>query len=195
MENTDLQYLRDVVERTHPPAVNHYWSVPLAWGAIITAGYLLCAFLGATGRTRELVWVWPILIFAIAWPLQVYLIRRVRSRLGDKGIRPRPRKDLAICWIAISAIGFLWSAGLAITGMLHDHWNLLPLLWSSLCFIGYIVNGVLLSKEWLWAAGVLFASIVAVFLAGPSWYWAAGLWLGLTYVIAGFFGRRNAALA
>jgi hypothetical protein len=53
----------------------------------------------------------------------------------------------------------------------EHHPDVLSFLWTSGYFIGFVMNGVLLSSEWFWAAGVLFASIVTAFLAGPDFYW------------------------
>ncbi len=57
----DLQKIRsmifvffcDVVARTHPPAVNNYWSVTLMWGCVLTFGYILvCTWLGLEAQVR-----------------------------------------------------------------------------------------------------------------------------------------------
>lgn len=144
------------------------------------------------GKTAILAWVWPILIFLVAWPLHWYLGRKVRSGIERGGVRPRFRKDLAVCWAGIAGMGLLWTAGLGVSGTIVRNWSLLCLVWGSLYFVGYLVNGVLLSSEWLWAAGVLLASLIAAFLAGPSFYWLPGLWIGGTFVLAGLLGRRNA---
>ena len=58
------------------------------------------------------------------------------------------------------------------------------------------MNGVLLSKEWFWAAGVLLASLIAAFLIGylkdrPAFYWLPGYWIPGTLLLAGLLGRRN----
>ncbi len=75
-------------------------------------------------------------------------------------------------------MGLLWTAGLGISGLLADKWYLLCFVWGSLYFVGYVMNGVLLSREWLWAAGVLLASLIGAFLAGPDFYWLPGVWIG-----------------
>jgi predicted transcriptional regulator len=49
------------------------------------------------------------------------------------------------------------------------------------------MNAVLLSKEWFWAAEALLAG----FLAGPD-YWLPGIGIGVTFLLAGVLGRRNA---
>jgi hypothetical protein len=67
-------------------------------------------------------------------------------------VRPRFRKHLMCLWMSITLMCFR-SCG------------------PSVYFIGFVMNGVLLSSEWFWAAGVLFASIVTAFLAGPDFYW------------------------
>ncbi len=189
---TDVRFLRDAVARTQPPAVNRYWPVTLGWGIVVLAGYLICAYLGTTGRLAALPWVWPLLLGLVAFPLHWYLVRRVRSRINQEGVRPRFRKDLAFCWISITIIGLLWTAGLIASGMIGKYWYVLSFLWCSLYFVGYVINGVLISSEWLWAAGVLLASLVAAYLAGPDFYWLPGLWMGGTLVLAGVLGRRNA---
>jgi hypothetical protein len=188
----DVRFLRDVVERTQPPAVNRFWPVTLSWGCVITLGYLFCALLGMAGKTAILAWVWPVLIFLVALPLHWYLARKVRLGIEQGGVRPRFRKDLMVCWFSIAGMGLLWTAGLGISGMMAGHWSLLCLVWGSLYFVGYAMNGVLVSGEWLWAAAVLLASLIAAFLAGPGFYWLPGLWIGGTFVLAGLLGRRNA---
>src|SRR5271157_561758 len=188
----DVRFLREVVERTQPPAVNHFWPVTLSWGCVITLGYLICGFLGMAGRMAILAWVWPVLVFLVALPLHWHLSRRVRLGVEQRGVRPRFRKDLMACWLSIAGMGLLWTAGLGISGAMAGHWSSLCLVWGSLYFVGYVMNGVLLSREWLWAAAVLLASIMAVFLAGPDFYWLPGLWIGGTFVLAGLLGRRNA---
>ena len=74
-------------------------------------------------------------------------------------------------WLSITLIGLLWSEGLGVLGLINSHWYVLSFLWSSIYFIGFIMNGVLISSEWFWAAAVLLASVVAAFLAGPDLYW------------------------
>jgi hypothetical protein len=188
----DVRFLRDVVERTQPPSVNPYWPVTLSWGCVISAGYVASVFLGIAGKADVLAWLWPVLIFGVAMPLSWYLGRKVRRRIEEGGIRPRGRRDLMFCWFGIAAIGLLWTAGLGISGMLASHWYVLLYVWGSLHFVGYVMNGVLLSSEWLWAAAVLLASLIAAFLAGPDFYWLPGVWIGGTLILAGLLGRRNA---
>jgi hypothetical protein len=190
----DVRFLRDVVERTQPPSINPYWPVTLSWGCVLTAGYVASVFLGIIGKADVLAWLWPALIFAVAMPLGWYLGRKVRLRIEERGIRPRGRKDLTICWFGIATIGLLWTAGLGISGMMASHWYVLLFVWGSLHFIGYVMNGVLLSSEWLWAAAILLVALMAAFLAGPDFYWLAGVWIGGTQVLAGLLGRRNARL-
>jgi hypothetical protein len=188
----DVRFLRDVVARTQPPAVNHFWPVTLSWGCVVTVGYVICALLGMAGKTSLLAWVWPVLICLVALPLHWYLGRKLRLGIEERGVRPRFRKDLMWCWISISAMGLLWTAALGISGMLTSHWYVLSFTWGSLYFVGYVVNGLLLSNEWLWAAAVLLASLIAAFLAGPNFYWLPGVWIGGTFLLAGLLGRRNA---
>jgi hypothetical protein len=188
----DVRFLRDVVARTQPPSVNHFWPVTLSWGCVVTAGYLTCALLGMAGKIAILAWVFPVLIFLVAWPLHWYLGRKVRLSIEESGVRPRFRKDLLWCWMSIGLMGMLWTSGLIISGVMASHWYLLIFVWCSLNFVGYVLNGVLLSKEWFWAAGVLLASLVAAFLAGPNFYWLPGFWIGGTFLLAGLLGRRNA---
>lgn len=188
----DVRFLRDAVAKTQPPAVNRYWPVTLSWGVVITAAYLISAILGMTGRIAILPWVWPVMMSLLAFPLHLYLVRKVRMAIQESGVRPRHRKDLAYLWIGITVMGLLWTAGLGISGMLASHWYVLSFLWSSLYFVGYVMNGVLISSEWLWAAGVMLASMIAAFLAGPEFYWLPGLWMGGTLILAGVLGRLNA---
>jgi hypothetical protein len=193
----DVRFLRDVVARTQPPAVNRFWSVTLMWGCVVSVGFIACALLGIEGKFAVIPWVMPGLVFLVAWPLQWYLRRKVRLDLEESGVRPRLRKDLMWCWISISGMGMLWTAGLIAAGMISSHGYLLIFAWCSLLFVGYIMNGVLLSREWYWAAGVLLAALVAAFLAGfllkqPDFYWFAGYAIPVTYLLAGVLGRRNA---
>ena len=193
----DLHFLRDVVARTQPPAVNRFWSVTLMWGCVVTIGFIGCALLGIEGKMAVLPWVMPGLIFLVAWPLHWYLQRRVRLSIEASGVRPRFRKDLMWCWISISGMGLLWTAGLIVSGLINSHGYLLTFAWCSLLFVGYVMNGVLLSKEWFWAAGVMLVSIIAAFLAGyltgqSDLYWFAGYSIPVTYLLAGILGRRNA---
>jgi hypothetical protein len=188
----DVRFLRDVVEKTQPPSINPYWPVTLSWGCVLTAGYAASIVLGIAGKAEVLGWLWPALIFAVAMPLSWYLGRKVRRRIEEGGIRPRGRKDLIFCWLGISTIGLLWTAGLAISGMIPSHWYLPLFVWGSLHFVGYVMNGVLLSSEWFWAAGILLVSLIAAFWAGPDFYWLAGAWIGGTQILAGLLGRRNA---
>jgi hypothetical protein len=188
----DVRFLRDVVARTQPPGVNRYWSVTLMWGCVVTFAYVTCALLGMAGKIAIIPWVWPLSMGLVAMPLHWYLIRRVRSSIEASGVRLRFRKDLMALWISITAMGLLWTVGMGISGAIADHWYVLSFLWCSLYFVGYIMNGVLLSKEWFWAAGVLLTSIIAAFLAGPDFYWLPGLWIGGTFLLAGLLGRRNA---
>jgi hypothetical protein len=188
----DIRFLREIVARTQPLAVNHFWPVTLSWGCVITLGYLISGVLGMAGRAAALAWIWPVLIFLFAWPLHWYFARKVQAGCEAHGVRPRFRRDLLLCWSGIAAIGLLWTIGLAVSGTMAGYWPVLSFLWGSLYFIGYVMNGVLLSTEWLWAAAVLLTSLVATFLAGPSFYWLPGIWVGGTMVLAGLFGRRNA---
>jgi hypothetical protein len=193
----DLHFLRDVVARTQPPAVNRFWSVTLMWGCVVTVGFLTCALLGIEGKTAVLPWVMPGLILLVAYPLHWYLRRRVRLSIEESGVRPRFRRDLMWCWISVSVMGLLWTAGLIVSGLITSHGYLLIFAWCSLLCVGYVMNGVLLSKEWFWAAGVMLASIIAAFLAGyltkqPDFYWFAGYAIPVTYLLAGILGRRNA---
>jgi hypothetical protein len=188
----DVRFLRDVVERTQPPSINPYWPVTLSWGCVLTAGYVASIFLGIAGKADVLAWLWPVLIFGVAMPLSWYLGRKVRLGIEERGTRPRGRKDLMFCWFGIATIGLLWTAGLSISGMMASHWYVLLFVWGSLHFVGYVMNGVLLSSEWFWAAAILLASLIAAVLAGPDFYWLAGVWIGGTQVLAGLLGRRNA---
>ena len=193
----DLHFLRDVVARTQPPAVNRFWSVTLMWGCVVTVGFIACALLGIEGKMAALPWVMPGLIFLVAWPLHWYLQCRVRWSIEASGVRPRFRRDLMWCWISISGMGLLWTAGLIVSGLITSHGYLLTFAWCSLLCVGYVMNGVLLSKEWFWAAAVMLASIIAAFLAGfltgqPDFYWFAGYGVPVTFLLAGILGRRNA---
>jgi hypothetical protein len=120
-----------------------------------TQGFLICAVRGTVGKTAILV----------AWPLHWYLRRKVQSSIEESGVRPRFRKDLMWCWISVSAMGLLWTAGQIVPGLIASHGYLLTFAWYSLLCVGYVMNGVLVSKEWFWSAAVLFASIVAAFVA------------------------------
>ncbi|MEP6716780.1 MAG: hypothetical protein ABJC09_14510 [Terriglobia bacterium] len=188
----DIRFLRDVVARTHPAEVNHFWPVSVGWGVVVTFGYLLCGIFAVNGRTKLIPWVWPALIMLVAFPLQMYLIRRVRLGMAEAGVRPRFRKDLMVCWLTIGCMGLLWTAGMVISGQIADHWGVLAFVWGTLYVVGYVMNGILVSREWFWAAGVMLASIVAAFLAGPRYYWLPGVWIGGTFLLGGLLGRRNA---
>jgi hypothetical protein len=188
----DVRYLRDVVARTQPPEVNSYWSVTLMWGCVLTVGYLTCALLGIHRKMAILPWVMPALIYLVALPLNWYLRRKVRARIEERGVLPRCRKDLMGLWISISAMGLLWTGGLIVSGKIAGHWYVLQFVWGSLYFVGYVMNGILLSREWFWAAGVMLASLIAAFLAGPDFYWLPGFWISGTMILAGLLGRRNA---
>jgi len=187
----DVRYLRDVVAKTQPASVNRYWPVTLFWGCVVVLGYAVCMFLGMTGRMRALPWVWPVLI-ALAWPTDWYLRHKVRSRIDEGGIRPRSRKELLACWGGIVVIGMFWNAALVISGTIATQWGLLCFVWGSLYFVGFVVNSVLVSPEWWWAAGLQLVSMIAAFLAGGDYYWIPGASIGITCVLAGVLGRRNA---
>jgi hypothetical protein len=195
MDNPDLvndvRFLRDVVARTEPPRVNYYWPVTLSWGIVVSIAYMVSAVLGMTGKTEILPWVWPVAMGGIAMPLHWYFVRRVRRNIQERGVRPRFRKDLMCLWLSITLIGLLWTAGLGISGMMASHWYVLAFSWGGLYFVGYMMNGALISNEWFWAAGVMLASLIAAFLAGPGFYWLPGLWVGGTFLLAGLLGRRN----
>jgi len=189
----DIRYLREVVAKTQPRTANRYWPITVAWGCVVTTGYLACILLARAGRFAALPWVWPALIFLVGIPLHWYLQRRVRMNIEATGVRPRFRKDLLWCWVAITAMGFLWTAGMIYTNA--GHWYLISFIWSTLYIVGYVMNGVLLSKEWFWAAGTLLVAVVAGFLAGPDYYWLPGLGIGVTFLLAGVLGRRNQSAA
>lgn len=95
-------------------------------------------------------------------------------------------------WVGISGMGLLWTAGTVASGANSEHWYVLSFVWCSLYFVGYVMNGILLSPEWFWAAGVLAGSLAAAFLAGQGFYWIPGWAIGVTFVLAGLLGRRNA---
>src|SRR5271156_4509846 len=185
MDNPDLlndvRFLRDVVARTEAPLVNHRWPVTLSWGCIVMLGYAICVLLAAAGKFALIPWVMPVLICAIGWPLHWYLCRKVRVSIEERGVRPRFRKDLMFCWGAIVGMGFLWTAALIVSGEISSRWYLLLFVWGSLYVIGYVMNGVLLSREWFWAAAVMLASLIAALLAGPRFYWLPGFWIGGTF--------------
>jgi hypothetical protein len=132
----DLHFLRDVVARTQPPEVNRFWPVTLMWGCVVGIGFVACALLGIAGRTAVLPWVMPGLIFLVAWPLQWYLKRKVRLSIEESGVRPRFRKDLMWCWISVSIMGLLWTAGLIVSGLIASHGYVLIFAWCSLLFVG-----------------------------------------------------------
>jgi hypothetical protein len=187
----DVRYLRDVVARTEPARVNYYWPVTLCWGIFISLSYLTYFLLGRAGNNAIMQWVWPVGM-GLATPVNWYLVRKVKARIQAQGVRPRLRKDLMCLWASITVIGLLWSEGLGLLGLINSHWYVLSFLWSSIYFIGFIMNGVLISSEWFWAAGVLLASVVAAFLAGPNLYWLPSMWIPGTFLLAGFLGWRNA---
>jgi hypothetical protein len=187
-----VRFLRDVVAKTQPPTVNRYWSVTLMWGCVATFAYALCFLLARAEKFEIIPWVWPLLLALVAFPLHWYLIRKVRASIEASGVRRRFRKDLMCCWISITGMGLLWTAAMVISGAMATHWYILSFLWGSLYFVGYVMNGVLISTEWFWAAAVLLASMIAAFLAGPDFYWLPGLWSGGTLLLAGILGRRNA---
>jgi hypothetical protein len=193
----DLHFLRDVVARTQPPEVNRFWPVTLMWGCVVSIGFLTCALLGIAGRISVIPWVMPGLIFLVAWPLHWYLQRKVKLSIEDSGVRPRFRKDLMWCWISVSVMGMLWTAGLIVSGLISSHGYLLIFAWCSLLCVGSVMNGVLLSKEWFSAAAVMLASLMAAFLGGfltaqPDFYWFAGYGIPVAFLVAGILGRRNA---
>jgi hypothetical protein len=186
----DVRYLRDVVARTEPPRVNYYWPVTLCWGILISLSYLAYFLLGRAGNNAMMQWVWPVGM-VVATALNWYLVPKVRANIQKQGVRPRFRKDLMYLWLSITLVGLLWSEGLGILGLINSHWYVLSFLWGSVYFVGYIMNGVLISSEWFWAAGVLLASLIVAFLAGPALYWLPGMWIGGTFLLAGFLGWRN----
>lgn len=189
----DVRFLREVVAKTQRSAgVNRYWPVTLAWGVVISAGYLACALLTVGGKANIVPWVMPVLIFLVGWPLQLYLSRRVRLTSEDGGIRPEFRRDVLFLWLTIVAAGLLWTAWFVVSGLISSHGYLLIFAWCSLHLVGYVMNGVLLSDEWFWAAGALFASLVAVVIAGANFYWFPGVFIPGTYILAGLIGYRNA---
>jgi len=195
MENAnplnDIRFLRDVVERTNPPAVNNYWPVTLSWGCVLTFGYAVCLLLGINHKVSLIPWVMPLLIYLIALPLNWYFRRKVRSAIEEGGVRSPRRKDLIVCWASITAIGMLWTAELIVSHQIDDHWYLPVFLWASLYFVGFMMNGILLSREWFWAAAVMLASLIAALIGGPQFYWLPGFWIGGTLILAGLLGRRN----
>ena len=188
----DIRFLRDVVARTHPPTVNNYWSITLMWGCVLTLGYLICAWLGIEHKFAAIPWVMPALIYLIALPLSWYFRRRVRSNLENAGVRAPIRKDLMYCWLSIIVVGCLWTAALIVSGEVDTRWYLIVFVWASLYVVGFVMNAVLLSREWFWAAGIMLASLIAALLAGPDFYWLPGFWMGGTLILAGLLGRRNA---
>lgn len=188
----DIRFLRDVVARTHPPAVNNYWSITLMWGCVLTFGYIVCAWLGIEHRFAAIPWVMPALIYLVALPLNWYFRRKVRTVLENAGVRAPLRKDLMCCWVSIAVVGFLWTAELIISGEMAAHWYLVVFLWASLYVIGFVMNAVLLSGEWFWAAGIMLASLLAALLAGVNFYWLPAFSMGATLILAGLLGRRNA---
>ena len=173
--------------------INRFWPVTLSWGCVITAGYLICGLLARAGQFAPLRWIWPVLIFAVALPLQWYLVRRIRIRIEHGGVRPRFRRELALCWCGITAIGFLWTAALVASKALNSsHWYILCFIWASLYFIGYIINGVLISRGV--AVGLQRSCcclIIVIYLAGPAFSWLLGLWMGGTMIFAGLMGRHK----
>jgi len=193
----DVRFLRDVVAKTQPPAVNRFWPVTLMWGVVVTAAFVFCAFLGTTGRLSDLPWVWPA-VLPVAWLLHWYIGRRVRMNIQEHGVRPRFRKDLVLCWLSIGAIGLLWTAAMMMTGAMSGHWYVLLFVWASLHVVGFVINGILLSREWLWVAGLMLAWMIATFLAGflggADFYWLVGWSIPATYLMAGILGWRNARL-
>lgn len=188
----DVRFLREVVDRTLPRyGVNRNWPVTLMYGAIITIGYAVCALLGLTGRTRAIPWVMPFLVFLVAWPLHWVLQRKAQMRTERTGVRPRFRRDLMVLWMSITAMGLFGMAWLIATGMIAGHWYLIPFLWCSLSFVGYVMNGILLSREWFWAGGALLTSMVATGAAGVNYYWLCAVWIPGTLLLAGLMGYRN----
>jgi hypothetical protein len=187
----DIRFLRDVVAKTHPPVVNNYWSITLMWGCVLTFGYIVCAWLGIEHRFAAIPWVMPALIYLLALPLSRYFRRRVRSVLEGAGVRAPFRKDLMCCWVSITVVGCLWTAALIVSGEMAAHWYLVVFVWASLYVVGFVMNAVLLAREWFWAAGIMLASLVAALLAGPDFYWLPGFCIGGTLILAGLLGRRN----
>jgi hypothetical protein len=188
----DIRFLRDVMAKTHPPAVNNYWSVTLMWGCVLTFGYIVCAWLGVEHKVAVIPWVMPALIYLVALPLNWYFRRRVRSGIEDAGVRDPPRKDLMCLWVSVTVVGCLWTAALIVSGEMAAHWYLVVFVWASLYVVGFVMNGVLLSGEWFWAAGIMLASLIAALLAGPNFYWLPGFSIGGTMILAGLMGRQNA---
>jgi hypothetical protein len=188
----DIRFLRDVVARTHAPAVNNYWSVSLIWGCVLTIGYLVCAWLGVEHRFAAIPWVMPALIYLVALPLSWYFRRKVRTVLEQAGVRTPFRKDLLCCWVSIAVVGCLWTAALIVSGEMAARWYLVVFVWASLYVVGFVMNAVLLSREWFWAAGIMLASLVTALIAGPDFYWLPGFWIGGTLILAGLLGRQNA---
>jgi hypothetical protein len=188
----DIRFLRDVVARTHAPAVNNYWSVTLMWGCVLTLGYVVCAWLGLEHKVAAIPWVMPALIYLVALPLNWYFRRKVRTGIEDAGVRAPLRKDLLGCWVSIAIVGCLWTAALVVSGEMARHWYLVVFVWASLYVVGFVINAVLLSSEWFWAAGIMLASLIAALIAGPDFYWLPGFCIGGTLILAGLLGRRNA---
>jgi hypothetical protein len=127
----------------------------------------------------------------LATPVHWYLVHKVKANIQQQGVRPRFRKDLMCLWLTITLVGLLWSEGVGLLGLINTHWYVLSFLWGSIYFIGFMMNGVLISSEWFWAAGVLLASLIAAFLAGPDFYWLPSVWIPGTFLLAGFLGWWN----
>ena len=102
------------------------------------------------------------------------------------------RKDLLCCWVSIAVVGCLWTAALIVSGEMAARWYLVVFVWASLYVVGFVMNAVLLSREWFWAAGIMLASLVTALIAGPDFYWLPGFWIGGTLILAGLLGRQNA---
>ena len=100
---------------------------------------------------------------------------------------------------AVSAAGNLLAVAIfsRLAGPAEYGHYVLIFAWCSLLIVGYVMNGVLLSREWFWAAAVMLASLIAAFLAGfltrnPTFYWFAGYGIPVAILLAGVLGRRNA---
>ncbi len=142
----DLHFLRDVVARTYRIKLLLVCNPNHGMRRDRRLPHLRSAGIETSWRLSP--WVMPGLIFFSRLPGTRWYLRRrgLRLSIEESGVRPRFRKDLMWCWISVSVMGLLWTAGLIVSGLITSHGYLLIFAWCSLLCVGYVMNGVLAAR-------------------------------------------------
>ena len=183
----DLEYVRDVLERTHRRIDPHAFHFVL-WGAIVMVWYPLANLFERAGRADLYAAVGVasfILGFAMSGLLEYRLSRKPRLEGENTHVGRQ------VTWVVFSCL----AAGIVLSGAAPGFGFIdgrdVPTIWGLVYATLAFMVGVVYSPEYRWAGGAMFVGALAA-MAVPEWNGVIlGPFMGLGMIVPGVMAERR----